>query len=111
MVRPDELLRSARKPQVCIDKLWIRGQLSSRPIHYDRSSLEDIGSVRDLKGRSCVLFDQQNRHALRAQLADDLKDFLHNAGRKTQARFIEHEQLRTTHQGAANRKHLALATG
>src|SRR5688572_28246867 len=67
--------------------------------------------LRDLEGDRDILLDEQDREAARMQRADRVEDLLHDRRRKAERRLIEHDQLGTSHQAAAYRKHRLLASG
>src|SRR5919197_294575 len=71
----------------------------------DLARLEDVAAVRDVERHQGVLLDEQDRRALR----DDLADPLDEDRREPHRRLIEQQQLRARHQRPADRHHLLLA--
>ena len=55
-----------------------------------------------------VLLDQQDGHALRFQIGDDLEDRARDQRRKPERRLVEQHQPRPRHQGARDDQHLLL---
>lgn len=78
----------------------------------DLSVGEDVAAVRDLQGQGDVLLDEQHRAVvLDGELPDDRQQPLDDDRSKPEAELVEHEQLRTAHQGAADAEHLLLTAG
>ncbi len=71
--------------------------------------LQHHRALAQLHRQSCVLFDQQQRHAVRADLAQNRKDALDHDRRQAHARLVEEQQARAAHQRSSNRQHLLLA--
>ena len=55
------------------------------------------------------MLDQEHRGAGLVQVLDNLEDLFDQNRRQTHGGFVEHEQLRVTHKGAAHNEHLLLA--
>src|SRR5690625_663696 len=51
--------------------------------------LNDIGSIRDLQGRKCVLLRQENRRPICVDLLYNLENLLNHQRRQAQRRLIE----------------------
>ena len=64
-----------------------------------------------MKSHICVLFYQKDGHTLLIDLADNGKYILYNDRCQAKGRLIHHNQFRTAHQGACDRKHLLLPSG
>ena len=79
---------------------------------HDAAQFHDVAIVRMCQCNGGVLLHHQNRCArFLADAADDVEDFFGQQWRKTQRGFIEHQQLRLRHVGAADGQHLLLAAG
>ncbi len=91
--------------------LFIVGQLDGGTLHRDLAEFQYVTIVGHLQCGACILFDQQNRHAVVAQFSYDVQDFLDDARRQSEAGFIQHQQRRFGHQCAADGQHLPLAAG
>jgi hypothetical protein len=66
----------------------------ARPLQHHFALIEDIGVVGDLQGRLHILFDDEDRDAVVANLLDDLEELRGDDGRKAEARLIQHEKAR-----------------
>src|SRR5689334_18018633 len=75
----------------------------------DLPAIQHVGNIRDLQSFARVLFDQQNRDALRLDVADDAENLIDHEGSESHAGFVEHEQAGVHHQGATNGEHLLFA--
>src|SRR3954468_1169156 len=84
-------------------------QLGTGAAHDDAAVLEHIGTLRDLERYGDVLLDQQDRHAALVQHMDGAQHFLHHERREAERGLVEHDELRRTHQAAADGEHLLLA--
>src|SRR4051812_24780683 len=71
--------------QVGFDDTRVACQLGGGPVHPDLAGLEQVAVVGDFQRGAGVLLDQQDRHALLAQAADDLEDLAHHQRRQAQA--------------------------
>src|SRR5262249_22011756 len=88
----------------------VAGELAGRALAHNASVLEYVGTSGNGKGRSRVLLHQQNRRAGLLDGADRVKDLDLQAMGNTHRRLVEKEQHGLTHQGAADREHLLLAS-
>ena len=77
----------------------------------DVAGLEDVAAVGGVERHQRVLLDEQDRRALRVDLADDLEDLLDEDRREPHRRLVEQQQLRPRHERAPDREHLLLAAG
>ncbi len=101
----------AGQPQVGLDHPRVIGQFGGRALHGDLTGFQHVGVVGHAQGRTGVLFHQQDRYALAAQVGDDPEDLPGDQWRQAQARFVEHQQLGLGHQRAAHCEHLPFAAG
>src|SRR5260221_1259914 len=76
---------------------------------HDRAGLEDVRAVCDLERLRRVLLDEEDRDALRVDLADDLEVRLDEDRREPERGLVEHQELWLRHERAADREHLLLA--
>lgn len=77
----------------------------------DLADLHDVAVVGQGQRRLCVLFDEQDRHALGLELDDRLHDLLHHDRGEPHRRLVEHQQLGLGHQRAPHGEHLLFAAG
>src|SRR6266576_1278305 len=104
-------LRVRLHAQVGFLDLFGREELATRALLDHDPRLEHVAAVRDLERFMRVLLDQQDRGALRVDLADDREDRLDEDRRQTERGLVQQQHLRSRHQRAAHRKHLLLAAG
>ena len=83
--------------------------LGRRSRQGDGAVLDDIGARRDLERLHDVLLDQQDRHALAVELADQREHLLDQQRRQAQRGLVEDQQARLGHHAAPDRQHLLLA--
>ena len=55
-----------------------------------------------------ILFDEEDRQAVRPQAVEGRHDLRHHLGREAERRLVEHEEARPAHQRAADGEHLTL---
>src|SRR5271169_567579 len=75
----------------------------------DPPVFHDVVPVGDGRREMEVLFDQQNREALRLELGDGAADLLDDDGGEPLGRLVEQQQPRAGPQYAPDREHLLLA--
>ncbi len=73
--------------------------------------LQHVTAIGELQRLVGVLLDEEDGHSLFTQLFNGVEDLLNDNWRKTQRRFIQQQQARLAHQGAADRQHLLLTAG
>src|SRR5580692_11294659 len=71
----------------------------------------DVITIRHGSGEVEILFDQQDREALRLEGADGVPDLLDDNRRETLGGLVEQQKPRAGAQDAADREHLLLAAG
>src|SRR5262249_24371919 len=72
---------------------------------------EDVAAVGVLQGEVRVLFDKEDRDALRVQFADHGEDSPHDEWCEPEARFVKQQQPWSAHQGTRDGEHLLFAAG
>ena len=97
--------------QVGFADLVIDQQIGTRVLQHHAAVLQHIATVGHLQRLVGVLLDQEHRHALLADLADDVEDLRDHQRRQAQRGLIQQQQARTGHQRAADGQHLLLAAG
>src|ERR1700738_3206458 len=89
----------------------VGGELGRRTGIDDAAVIEHVGVVGNLQTHPGILLDEEDRNPFAAHLRDNVKDLAHDQRSEPLRRLIENEQLGVEQQGAADRKHLLLATG
>src|SRR5437764_9856494 len=80
--------------------------------HVDHAAVvHHVVPVGDGRRKAEVLFDEQDREALRLQLRDGPSDLLDDDRRKSLGWLVKQEQPRARPQDPADREHLLLAAG
>jgi len=69
-------------------------QISGTPRIYEFAAVEDVGAIGDFEREQRVLLDQQDRDAVRLQLAEDAVDLLDDERAETLRRFVDEQQAR-----------------
>ncbi len=64
--------------QVSVAHFWVVEQLLSGALHDDSAVFQDIRAVGNFQGLVGVLLHQKHRHALFAQLLDDVENLLND---------------------------------
>src|SRR5665647_3555499 len=77
----------------------------------DAAVRQHIGAARELERDRHVLLHQHAGEALAIEVAYASEHALHDGGRETQRRLVEHHQIRRAHQAASDSEHLLLAAG
>src|SRR5260370_40526812 len=75
----------------------------------DAALLDDVMAVGDAGQRREVLVDDQDGEAERLEAREAAPDLGADQRRQALGRFVEDEEARVGHQGAADRQHLLLA--
>src|SRR6266851_8631428 len=94
-----------------LDALLIGGELFGGAGIDDAAVVEHEGIVGDGEAHARVLFDQQDRDALRAHLRNDAEHLAHHQRRQPLRWLVEDQQPRVEQQRPADRQHLLLAPG
>ena len=77
----------------------------------DAPQLKDVAAVGDLQRLVRVLLYQKEGDALRADVADDVKDLRDDNRREAERGFVQKQQFWLHHQPAADGEHLLFAAG
>src|SRR5689334_12657235 len=77
--------------------------------HARAPGLDHDAEIRDLERALGVLLDHQDRHALRAQLAQDVEGLAHEERRQADRRLVYQYELRLEQQAARDLQQLLLA--
>jgi len=78
--------------------------------HRDAAGLEHVRVVGDFEGEIGVLLDEQEGDSAIAVYLDNFfEDRADQTGREAEGGFVEHQEFRIAHQGAADGEHLLLA--
>ncbi len=86
-------------------------EILRRALQDDAAGFEHVAAIGGLQCRPCILLHQQHRDAGFPEGADDAENLAHDERGEAEARLVEQKDARTGHQRAAQRQHLALATG
>src|SRR6266550_3414061 len=86
-------------------------ELATRALLDHNPRLEHVAAMRDLERFMRVLLDQQDRGALRVDLADDGEDRLDEDRRESEGGLVEQHDFGLGHERTAHREHLLLAAG
>ncbi|EGE57986.1 hypothetical protein RHECNPAF_3500035 [Rhizobium etli CNPAF512] len=90
--------------------LGIGEQFLAGAAHRHLAVHHHVGAMRQPECREGILLDQEHGEAfLLIELADRLENALDDQRREAKRRFVEQQELRTRHQGAADRQHLLFA--
>jgi hypothetical protein len=75
----------------------------------DPSPFEDVGALGQRQYCVNALFYDEQAHPLAMQLSENGKYRLDDSRSQSEGRFVEKQQVRKSHQSAAQREHLLLA--
>src|SRR5256885_16848122 len=97
------------EPEIARGHALVARDVLCRTAQDEFAELHDISAVGYFQRGLRVLFDEQYRYAVGAQLADGAENIGHDDRREPKARLVPHPQKRRAHQHAAPRQHLLLA--
>src|SRR5262245_35514411 len=96
-------------PQIVMQLFEIGVEFGVGELVDDPSVLHHVMAIRDRRGETKVLLDQQDGEALRLEHADGLSDLLDYDRSQSLGRLVEQEEPRPGAQDATDREHLLLA--
>src|SRR5918993_4559642 len=103
--------RNSDLSQVRFSDLRVLAQLGGRGFVDDGAGLEDVAAGGYLERDVGVLLDEEYGRPLLVDLLDRLEDTLDEDGGEAHGGFVEEQESRTAHDGAADREHLLFAAG
>src|SRR2546427_8202998 len=93
------------------DQSLVVSHLAGAPAERDAPGIEDHDLVGEVEGELDVLLDQKNRLAFLLQAQEGAADLRDDQRCKSFGRLIHQQHARVSHQRAADREHLLLASG
>ena len=89
--------------------IFVAGQLACAAFPDSATVLEDVNAIGNPQGRSCILFDNQDRRAILSDLLDGIENQPLEPRRDPDRGFVEQQELGPSHHRPPNRQHLLLA--
>src|SRR6266511_5390482 len=102
-------LESNSNPQIVMKLFDIGVEFRIGELVDDPAMFHHVIAIRNRRGETKVLLDQEDGEALRLQHADGLADLLDDDRGQSLGRLVEQEKPRAGAQDAADRQHLLLA--
>src|SRR5271166_1023116 len=91
--------------------LVVTEQCLRRALEHDAAVAHDVEPIRNGQRDRELLLDQQDRDAAFGDALQQLAHQIDQHRRQALGRFVDHDQIRVTHQRAADGQHLLLAAG
>src|SRR5574338_155781 len=102
------LIRRASHAEIAVPQLAIGIELARAALPGDAAALDDGVPVGELHQALDVLVDDEHRLPALAQPREALPDLLAHERREALGGFVQYQQMRIGHQGAADGEHLLL---
>src|SRR5690606_6998498 len=96
--------------QIHLPHVLVGRQLRGCSLQHDAPRLQHVTVFRHLQRQAGVLFHQQNRRALPVDLAEHVRDLVHEPRRQSHRRLVQQQQPRAPQERPSNRQHLLLAS-
>src|SRR5690606_33009534 len=97
---------SRDRSQKCLLHRRVVAQRISTARPGDAAGFHEVAALGDAEARLDVLFDHQQGNAGLLNAGEGGEEFTGDDGREAKTGFIQHQQARTAHQGAADGQHL-----
>lgn len=96
--------------EIVLAERGVFGHLFGNPVKTHASAVQQIPIITTLQRKLNILFNQKNGNPRLREIEDDPEDLMDDHWSETKRGLIQHQQLRFSHQSAADGQHLLLPT-